>query len=86
MNRRFFLSTSMLSGLGVLTSVRPSRALSLEKCDADSNGLACGEFAKHADLLAQIDTLLAQNGLDEAARKAALAAATCPFCGQPMGG
>jgi len=83
MNRRFFLSTSMLSGIGLLAA-RSASALNLEACEAGRGSVACGEYAKHQEVLAQLDAMLASKGLDEQARKVALAAASCPFCGQPL--
>ena len=83
MNRRFFLSTSMLSGIGLMAA-RSAQALSLEACEPAAGSAACTELAKHNEVLAQLDAMLAAKGLDQQARLAALAAASCPFCGQPL--
>jgi hypothetical protein len=84
MNRRRFLSTTVLSGIGIAAATTQAHAFSQEACDATSGSLACRELIRHHELLAQLNIALEKRGLDEAQRKAVLAAAICPFCGQPL--
>jgi hypothetical protein len=83
MDRRRFLSSTMLSGLGIAVLAAPAKALTIEKCE-ETGDLACRELARHEALIDQINSLLAQNGLDEAQRRAIMASAVCPFCGRPL--
>jgi hypothetical protein len=84
MDRRQFLSTSVLSGLALAAVSGRAYAFSQQSCDAQSADPACRELIRHHELVAQLETALAKRGLDEAQRKAVLAAATCPFCGLPL--
>lgn len=85
MDRRKFLSSTMLGGLG-LTAAAPARAFTIDSCGPDSGSATCRELAKHQELMQRIDTLLAEKGLDADERRAALAAARCPFCGSLLVG
>ena len=86
MDRRRFLSTSFLSGIALAGFAGTARAFTEEKCEPSSPSLACKELVRHRELLAQLQTTLQQRGLDEEQRKAILAYAVCPFCGQPLNG
>ena len=86
MNRRNFLSSTMLSSLGLLALAGPARAFSERQCDASSGDRACNELLKHREMIAQLDASLAQKGLNEDERRQVLATAVCPFCGQPLFG
>ncbi|MGE5506698.1 MAG: hypothetical protein ACM31L_19910 [Actinomycetota bacterium] len=81
MDRRRFIATSLLGGIGV-ASAAPARAFQMAECKDDTAALACRTLAEHDELLQQIDRMLAEKGLDEAQRRTVLASASCPFCGQ----
>jgi len=83
MDRRRFLSTTMLSGLGIAALAAPAKAFTIEKCD-ETPSLACREIAKHDALIEELNNLLAQQGLDDARRKAIMTSTICPFCGRPL--
>lgn len=84
MNRRRFLSTSMLTGAAVVLSAGSAHAFSQDSC-ADLPGTkACLEIARHQEILAQLNAMLEKKGLSEEQRHAILVAAICPFCGQPL--
>jgi hypothetical protein len=80
MDRRHFLSSSMLTGLGIAVAA-PANALTVNACDADNGDSTCRDIAQHDEVFARLDAMLADKGLDEQQRKLALAAARCPFCG-----
>jgi hypothetical protein len=84
MNRRRFLSTTVLSGAALAGLASHANAFSERVCDAASADPACRELIRHHQILAQLETSLAERGLDDAQRKAILATAVCPFCGQPL--
>lgn len=84
MDRRRFLSTTILSGLGAAAVATRASAFSEIGCDPSSTSTACKELIRHHELLTQLDAELAKKGLNETERKALLATATCPFCGQPL--
>lgn len=84
MDRRRFLSTTILSGIVAAGFAGTANAFSEQKCDPSNTDLACKELIRHHELLAQLQATLAQRGLNEEQRKAILAAAICPFCGQPL--
>ncbi len=84
MDRRRFLSTTFLSGVGLAAVASQAKAFSEQACDSASTDSACKELIRHHELLAQLNTELAKKGLNETERKAVLARATCPFCGQPL--
>ncbi len=83
MNRRRFLSTTMLSSLGFMALTAPARAFTERKCD-QANDLACRELVRHRDLVVQLNAMLEKKGLTDDQQRAVLAAALCPFCGQPL--
>jgi hypothetical protein len=85
-DRRRFLSTSVLSGLALGAVTTRAYAFSQESCDAQTATPACRELLRHRELLAQLETALEKKGLDAKQRQAVLAAATCPFCGMPLVG
>lgn len=82
MNRRYFLSTTALSGLGLVTLSGAARAFSLQECEADPRTAACNTIAEHDDVIAQLNAMLVEKGVDEGQRRSILASALCPFCGQ----
>jgi len=85
MNRRRFLSSTMLGGLGLSAiAARGAQAFTVEECAPTAGGVACQEVLRHHEVRAQLEAALAARGLNEEQRNAALAAATCPFCGQPL--
>jgi hypothetical protein len=86
MNRRRFLSTTALAGTAIAGLARSAPAFTLEKCEGDSVGPACREVARHDELLAELKKALENRGASPAAREAALRAAFCPVCGQPLAG
>jgi len=82
MDRRHFLSATALSGIGLAALASSARAFDQKVCDAGSTDPACRELIRHHELVAQLEESLAKRGLDDAQRKAILASAVCPFCGQ----
>lgn len=84
MDRRRFLSTTVLSGIGLAAATSRASAFSEQACVPSSTSQACRELIRHHELLAQLDAELAKKGLNEAQRKTLLASAICPFCGQPL--
>ena len=83
MDRRHFLSTTMLSSIGLIALAAPAKAFTTKACDG-TNDLACRELIQHHDLIVQLNAALAQKGLTDGQRQALLASATCPFCGLPL--
>lgn len=83
MNRRHFLSTTMLGTAALAAFSGRAQAFALEDCQSRSDP-ACREVIRHREILARLDQALTAKGLNEAEKKAVLAAATCPFCGQPL--
>jgi hypothetical protein len=84
MDRRRFLSTTILSGIAAAGFAGSAHAFSEQKCEPGATDLACRELIRHHELLAQLEKTLADRGLTEEQRKAILASAVCPFCGQPL--
>jgi hypothetical protein len=84
MDRRRFLSTTVLSGIALAGLAGSARAFSEQKCEPGTADPACRELLRHHELVAQLEATLKQRGLNDAQRKAILAAAICPFCGQPL--
>lgn len=78
MDRRRFLSTTMLSGLGMLALVRSSGA---SQCQALSLG-QCG--SDHAAQVATMMQTLEAEGITGEARMDVLRAITCSGCGRPL--
>jgi hypothetical protein len=60
-----------------------AKAFTTQTCEG-TNDLACRELIRHHDLLAQLKATLARKGLTDDQRRAVLASAVCPFCGQPL--
>ena len=83
MDRRHFLSTTMLSSIGLMALTAPAKAFTTKACGS-TNDLACRELVQHHDLVVQLNAALAQKGLSDLQRQAVLASATCPFCGLPL--
>lgn len=84
MDRRHFLSTTVLSGVALAGFAGKASAFSEQKCDPGTTDLACRELVRHHEIVAQLEASLEKRGLDEAQRRAILAASVCPFCGQPL--
>jgi len=84
MNRRRFLSTTALGALAAAALGASARALSVQSCDGDVVDKICSELARHDNLLIELKAQLAQQNLTNDQRRAILAAAICPFCGQPL--
>jgi hypothetical protein len=85
--RRRFLSTTALSGLGLLFSVGAARALRVDDGPAGPAGqaAACHSAAFHDQLLAEIQGLIEGQALSADDKAKILAAATCPYCGCALG-
>lgn len=81
MRRRQFLLSAMAGGLGASVATNSARAFVIEECIDGAGSPACREVTRHRDLARQIDQMLKERGLSDVERQAALAAATCPFCG-----
>ena len=89
MNRRRFLSGTMLGGAALVGFASSARAFSMQSCGAAATGeSACGEFQDHyrlhKQLLAELKRKLDAQHLSPAQEQAALAQAICPICGQPL--
>ncbi len=84
MDRRGFLLATVAGGVGLGLAGGRADALVLEECGAGEGSPACRELVRHRDLVAEIERLLAERGLSDAERRAVLAFALCPFCGQPV--
>jgi hypothetical protein len=86
MDRRRFLSSTMLSGLGVglglVLGARQTHAFTTVDCVRHAADAGCTELLRHKTLLADLDRDLAGRGVPEAKRKALEATAICPFCGE----
>lgn len=78
MNRRHFLSASVLGGIA---AAGPAQALEILDCDRNPGANACRKITEHEEILQRLDTMLAEKGLNPEERQAMLAAASCPFCG-----
>lgn len=81
MDRRNFLSTTILSSVGFMASVAQAKAFTTQSCDGNAD-LPCRELIQHRDLVVQLGAALSQKGLTDDQRRAVLANAKCPFCGQ----
>jgi hypothetical protein len=89
MNRRRFLSSTMLGSAAAVGLAGSAHAFTIQSCNATAKGeSACGEFQQHiqfhkkllADLKREFDRL----HLSPAQQQAVLAQAICPICGQPL--
>jgi len=94
LSRRFFLSTTALTGLGAgaaMLAGKPAAAFTQKAMDAETHKLyanACsGTEAKayHQQLVAEAKAQL-PSGTGDAQIEAALAALTCPICGCRLAG
>jgi len=83
MNRRHFLSSTVLSSLGAMVLAGSARAFDIIDCQ-QTKDTACRELAQHREILAQLQAMLSQKDLTEEQRRAILASALCPICGQPL--
>ena len=81
MDRRNFLSTTILSSLALLASAAQARAFTTQSCDGGAD-LACRELIQHRELVVQLSAALTRKGLTDDQQRAVFANATCPFCGQ----
>ncbi len=84
MDRRRFLTTTMLSGAAMVGFAGSAHAFSQQNCADVPGTLVCRELLRHQELLAQLEKTLADKGLTPDQRRQILAAAICPFCGQPL--
>lgn len=84
MDRRTFLSSTMIGGLGLLGLANRAEAFTTNACGADANAQACKTVATHAELRERLAAFLEQKGLNAEERAAILARSTCPFCGGPL--
>ncbi len=83
MNRRRFLSSTMIGGIGLLGASGRALGFADASC-AEAETPACKTVAEHAELRARIDAYLRQKGLSPEDRARVLARSTCPFCGGPL--
>ena len=86
MNRRTFLSSTMLSGaVGLGLSIGGEKALAFSEEPCSGKGtLACRTVAHHAEIRGRIEAFLKEKGIGEAERREIIAKSTCPFCGGPL--
>lgn len=84
MERRQFLTVSLLGAAGAAAPVSAAKAFHVMECAPDGADAACRQVAEHGDILQNIDALLAEKGMSAAQRQILLAAASCPFCGLPL--
>ena len=80
MNRRRFLTASLLAGTG-LASASAAMALTRESCVRYPATPACRELLRHRALLADLRASLLKRGLTAAQAQRVLATAVCPYCG-----
>ncbi len=83
MNRRGFLSSTMIGGLGLLGASGRALGFADTPC-AETQTPACKTVAAHAELRERIDAYLRQKGLTDDERARVLARSVCPFCGGPL--
>jgi len=88
LDRRTFLSTTALAGVGFALGVGPARAFTLEEPSNDIAALyaaarSCRAVTDHDRILAEIRSALAGRELSEEQERRVLAAVTCPLCGCP---
>jgi hypothetical protein len=86
MKRRAFLSTTILAGAGIAALPGIARGLTVESCEGDAASWGCRELARHRQALAELMAQLEKKGLSAEELRAALMAARCPFCGEPIAG
>ena len=83
MDRRAFLSSTVIGGIGLLSASTRALGFADTPC-AEAETPACKTVAAHLELRERIDAYLRQKGLTDAERAQALARAVCPFCGGPL--
>lgn len=83
MNRRKFLSTTVMGGMGMLAVIPHALGFTESAC-SDSPSPACDSLTRHAQLRASLDARLAEAGLSATERAETLAHAVCPLCGQAL--
>jgi len=88
LDRRTFLSTTALAGVGFVLGVVPARAFTLEEptkevADLYAAARSCRAVTDHDRLLAEIRSALAGRELSEEQERQVLATVTCPLCGCP---
>ncbi len=89
MNRRRFLSSTMLGGAALVGLAGLARAFNMQTCNTAAQGdTACGQFQDHyrlhQQLLADLKRELDKRHLTPEQQKAVLAKAVCPICGAPL--
>lgn len=84
MDRRRFLSSTVLSGAALAAMAGSAHAFSQTDCTATPGTTACKEIVRHQEILADLNAMLIKKGLSAEQRHAILVAAVCPFCGQPL--
>ncbi|HEV2265267.1 MAG TPA: hypothetical protein VGR79_12130 [Stellaceae bacterium] len=89
MNRRRFLSSTMLGGAALVGLAGTARAFNVQSCSPAAQGdTACGEFQDHyrlhKQLLADLKRELDKQNLTPEQEQAILAKAVCPICGAPL--
>lgn len=89
MNRRRFLSSTMLGGAALVGLAGTARAFNMQTCNTAAQGdTACGEFQDHyrlhKQMLADLKRKLDAQGLTPAQEQVILAKAVCPICGMPL--
>jgi len=88
LDRRTFLSTTALAGVGFAIGVGPARAFTLEEPSKETAELyaaahSCRTVNNHDRILAEIRSALSGRELSEEQERRVLAAVTCPLCGCP---
>lgn len=83
MNRRRFFG-AVGGSVALALAAQRAQAFSVEVCREGSNVPACRELLRHRDIRTQLDLMLKEQGLPDDQREALVAAAMCPFCGQPV--
>lgn len=88
LDRRKFLSTTALAGVGFAFGIGPARAFTLEEPSKDIAALyaaarSCRTANNHDRILAEIRSALSGRELSEEQERRVLSAVTCPLCGCP---
>lgn len=83
MNRRKFLSTTVMGGIGLFAAAPHALGFAESAC-SESPSPACDSLARHAELRATLDAQLTQAGLSATERAETLAHAVCPLCGEAL--
>ena len=86
MNRRRFLSTTLLSTAGLVALSRGAWAFSQVSCEDGARSAGCAEYRGHVRQIAELVAKLDGQGLSPAEKAAMLSAAICPLCGAPLAG